>query len=107
MPSKIFTYLWEYKVKEEHIDAFEHQYGPDGDWVKLFKRSPDYIDTELHRDRDDPHRFVTLDYWVSKEARDKFKKLHDDAFATIDKRCEAFTETEKFIGDFECYCNKR
>lgn len=106
MGSKVFAYSWEYKVKEAHLDAFEHQYGPNGEWVKFFKKSDDYISTELLRDVNDTQRFVTIDYWTSKEARDRFRKQFKESYERIDKMCDAFTEAEKPIGDFECYREK-
>ncbi len=106
MSSKTFAYIWEYKVKEEHLDIFEHIYGPDGDWVKLFKESNGYTATELHKDISEPLHFVTIDYWESKAARDKFKIQYKSEFEKLDRHCAGFTESEKFIGDFECYYHR-
>lgn len=106
MSNKVFAYLWEYKVKTEHLDAFEHAYGPHGDWVQLFKRSADHISTELHQDMNDINHFVTIDYWISKEVFNKFKKQFHTEFKTLDERFETFTNSEKHIGDFETYIKK-
>ncbi len=43
--------------------AFEELYGPEGEWVRLFRRSPAYRGTELLEDLDSPNRFVTIDRW--------------------------------------------
>lgn len=103
MSNSIFTYIWEYRVKDEHLDAFEHAYGPDGEWVKLFRQGVGYLKTELHKNTEDPNHFVTVDYWTSKDARDKFRTKYKDQFEAIDKLCESFTEWEKRIGDFNCF----
>ena len=90
-------------MKSEHLIAFEYAYGPKGEWVKLFKNGKGYLATELHYDKGDPQHFVTIDYWISKEARDTFKKEFYSAFNALDIKFEEFTLSEKHIGDFESY----
>lgn len=96
-----FVYIWEYRVKEDSIEEFHRHYGPDGDWVKLFSRAQGYVMTHLYRDIHQPDRFITADYWTSKEARDRFQKTFSAEFAAIDAVCDRLTSEEKFIGDFE------
>jgi hypothetical protein len=43
---------------------------------------------------------VTLDFWKSKEAYDKFRKQHLPEYKALDKKCEASTESEREIGNF-------
>jgi len=99
----MFTYIWEYFVKEEFRSEFEKAYGPDGDWVKLFSKAEGYIKTELQQDISNPLRYITIDHWKSKDARDSFRNQFAKEFEELDKRCEQFTEKEMFIGDFESY----
>ncbi len=72
----MYCYIWEYDVKPEHQASFEVLYGPDGAWVALFKTDPNYIRTELFRDRSNPRRYVTVDRWISKEACSSFRKIN-------------------------------
>ena len=103
MAKRVFACIWEYDVKDEHQDAFEHTYGPEGEWVLFFSSSNAYMGTELHKDLTQPSRFITIDYWTNKSARDKFQKLHASEYKKIDQSCEAFTLSEKLIGEFECF----
>lgn len=96
-----FAYLWEYIVKTDYLIQFHQAYGQDGDWVQLFSQSDGYVRTELLHDIDNPNRFLTVDYWVSKEARDQFRIQFAGKFVTLDEACEAFTNEERFLGDFE------
>ena len=100
---KFFVYVWEYIVKEEAKFDFERIYGPNGDWVQLFNKSEGYLGTELHRDISNDLRYLTTDYWVSKEARDVFREQFAQEFAELDQRCESLTEKELFLGDFESF----
>ena len=92
--------IWEFRVLTEARERFERQYGPLGEWAALFAQSPDYLRTELVRDAGDELRFLTLDYWKSREAYERFRQLHAEAYKAIDKRCEAMTESEREFGRF-------
>ena len=96
-----FLAFWEFQVKPSSIPAFEEAYGPDGAWAQLFRRSPDYLGTELVRDLDHPGHYVTLDRWTSRECLRRFKQDHQSAYADLDKQCESLNEKETFLGDFE------
>ncbi|MCB0194441.1 MAG: hypothetical protein KDJ65_21000 [Anaerolineae bacterium] len=98
---KFFVYVWEYRIKEENRDDFEQVYGPTGDWVQLFQKSEGYLGTELHWDVSKALRYVTLDYWESREIRDDFRQQFAQELADLDRRCESLTEREIFLGDFE------
>lgn len=103
MAETVFAYIWEYAVKENYRAEFEKIYGPEGDWVKLFRKAEGYIATDLHQDMSNPDRFITVDFWKTKEDRDKFRALFSEEFNTIDDRGENFTEDEKSLGEFDCY----
>lgn len=102
---KVFVYIWEYVVKAEKKSDFERIYGPDGEWVQLFNKGVGYLGTELHRDLSINHRYLTIDYWTSKKARDEFREQFAREFAKLDKYCESLTEEELFLGDFERLIN--
>lgn len=100
MPSP-YIYIWTYLVREEHVQDFVREYGPDGAWVKLFRTARGYLSTELLRDRTNPRRFVTIDRWKSREAFDIFRADNASEFEAIDRHCEQYTLEEKQIGLFE------
>jgi heme-degrading monooxygenase HmoA len=81
--------------------AFEQAYGPGGSWVQLFSKGKGFVATELNQDLKDPSRYLTLDFWVSKEAYQAFRAEHAEDYAAIDRDCEALTSEEKQIGAFE------
>lgn len=95
-----FAYVWAYRVRPEHEDDFLAAYGPDGDWARLFGPDPHYLGTELLGDPDDEQRFLTIDYWTSRQARDVFRDRHAAEFEALDLRCEDWTRDESHIGDF-------
>jgi len=96
-----FTVVWEFRVKPGKQRGFENAYGPEGEWVELFRHSEEYLGTELIRDRNLRLRYVTLDHWSSRQAYLRFKKENRLAYHAIDARCEALTTSEKLIGEFD------
>jgi len=103
MLEKIFVYIWEFKVKEAHQAEFKKINGPEGDWSQLFRKARGYIATDLHQDRSNPNRFITVDFWKTKKDRDKFRSQFSKEFKIIDDRCENYTEREKLLGEFDSY----
>jgi len=88
-------------VQPEHVKEFMQTYGPDGDWVRLFRRFPGYIRTELMRDRGNIFCFVTIDYWKSFADWESFRNTADEEFVSLDERCEQWTERETEVGRYD------
>lgn len=105
MTIKGFVYIWEYIVKEECLEEFKRIYGPAGDWVQLFRKADGYNTTGLLQDISDPNRFISVDFWNTKNDRDNFQNKFSREFEVLDKYCESLTKREKLIGDFNSYIN--
>jgi heme-degrading monooxygenase HmoA len=95
-----YVYLWEFRVAPERVAAFERSYGPDGDWVSLFRRAPGYLRRELLRDLSEPLRFVSVDYWESRSAWEGFPTRFAAEYAALDSICETLTLRETELGRF-------
>src|SRR5262245_35723131 len=96
-----FAYVWEFRVRADRLADFTRTYGPSGEWVALFRRSPAYLRTELLRDERDPQRFLTVDHWRSRADWSAFREAHKADFDALDRRCEEMTEAERLIGCYE------
>ena len=46
----MFLILWEVEVKPGEETAFEKVYGPEGQWVELFRGDPRYRESKLLKD---------------------------------------------------------
>lgn len=93
--------VWEFLVREGFEAAFEETYGPRGAWARLFARGKGWLGTELLRVTAIPRRFVVIDRWASAGAFARFRESHGDAYESLDRECEAWTEKEVPIGAFE------
>lgn len=99
-PQRGFAIAWQFQVKPEQQREFERAYGSNGVWVKLFRTGDGYLKTELHRDPEKTGRYITLDFWRSREQYEKFKSESKPAYLEIDSKCEALTEGEQLLGEF-------
>jgi len=95
-----FTYIWAYRVPAEKVGEFRRLYGPTGRWVRLFRKAPGYLDTVLHRDLNDPDRYVTIDRWESEEAFRDFRSRFSEEFENLDSEAESLTLEETSLGEF-------
>ena len=92
------TIVWEYQVKAEKQLEFEEIYSPNGVWAELFKKSTGYLGTELLCDKNQPHRYLTIDRWVSKEGYEAFQSRWEEEYKVLDAQCEGLTERESLLG---------
>jgi len=97
---RVFATIWEFLVKEEYLKDFRRVYGPEGEWVQLFRKGEGYFATDLYQDISNPNRFVSVDFWRSEADRDRFRQEFTDEFDQLDKDCERFTERETLVGEF-------
>ena len=95
-----FIAIWEYTVRPDQLGPFVEAYGPAGEWARLFRRASGYRGTELYRDREDPHRFVTVDFWLNEAAWSTFRRDFAREYTALDHRCEALTSQERCLGKF-------
>jgi heme-degrading monooxygenase HmoA len=88
------------EIAEEKIATFEAAYGPEGSWAQLFRKSPEYLGTELLRDAYVPGSYLTIDRWASEEAFRSFRKENDGAYEALDRECDALTSRETRVGAY-------
>jgi heme-degrading monooxygenase HmoA len=96
-----YLIIWEFRVRAGMEARFESAYGPCGSWAQFFSKGKGYVRTELNHDLKDSRRYVTLDFWVSREAYDDFRRKHAVEYGALDQRFEQMTEKELEIGKFE------
>ena len=96
-----YVVVWEFRAAAGAQARFEKVYGPHGAWARLFATGEGFVATELNRDLKDPARYLTLDFWESRQAYDAFRAKHAAEYAAIDRECEALTAEEKDLGAFE------
>jgi heme-degrading monooxygenase HmoA len=95
-----YLIIWEFRVRPGMEKRFEKIYGSDGDWAQLFIQDESYVGTDLVHSLNGERTYITLDFWKSRQAYDKFRKRHLANYKTLDQQCEDLTESEREIGRF-------
>jgi hypothetical protein len=97
-----YIVVWEFQVKAECEAEFVAAYGPDGEWARLFRRSPEFLGVELLGSVRNSARFFTLDQWTSAAEMDGFLAANATAYDVLDRRFSSLTVWERRIGGFPC-----
>jgi heme-degrading monooxygenase HmoA len=95
-----FVILWEFRVRPGLEHTFIEKYGPEGDWVRLFRNSTGFLGTDLLRDEWDRRRFITQDRWASAADYEAFQWRHQAAYEALDRACAPLIETQRRFGVF-------
>ena len=95
----MFLTLWEFEVKPGSEELFERAYGPEGEWVRLFRRDAGYRGTRLLRDMAAVRLYVTMDMWESRAGYEEFREKYAPEYAKLDAECEGWTVNEKHLGN--------
>ena len=90
--------IWRFRVAVESITEFERAYGPKGDWAQLFARAPGYAGTELLALDGERGTYLTIDRWHDSKDFHAAKALLERDYAALDRRCEAYTSEETWLG---------
>jgi heme-degrading monooxygenase HmoA len=96
----VIVHIWEYDVRADAEAEFLRHYGPEGTWVRLFRRAAGHVETLLLRDADEPGRYVTVDRWESAAAYAAFRKRFAAEYAALDEACATLTTGEHALGSF-------
>ena len=99
-PSGVYVRIWEFVARPEVQAEFENLYGPDGEWVQLFRRSKAFLRTELFRDLKRKNHYVTVDSFVSQAGYEDFLREFRQEYEALDRRCDGVRQSEKEIGTF-------
>ena len=93
--------VWEFEVNPSRRGEFESHYGPEGSWVRLFRKAPGYVSTELLSDRERPHHYLTIDHWSAREQWLEFRRQHAAEYEALDRLCEGLTTRESPLGNYD------
>ena len=97
----MYTVIWSYEVKPEHVDSFVETYRPGGRWSRLFHRGEGYRGSDLYRSTEAETTFVTIDRWRSREHFADFMVGFRELYAELDAQCDPWTVSEQRLGEIE------
>lgn len=92
--------LWEFVVPTDAREKFQQAYGPEGDWVRLFRRAEGYLGTELLHSQDASDIFLTIDRWETIAHFERFQNDFAHEYRDLDQKLEGISTSERKIGVF-------
>jgi heme-degrading monooxygenase HmoA len=95
----VIALVFSYEVRDPA--AFEHAYGPDGDWARFFRQGRGYIGTELLRDVEMPGHYLVVDRWETAEAYNAFAAEHREEYMRRVDDTRFHYDQELRFGTFE------
>ena len=101
----MYSIVWKYKINPEFKDKFESEYGPNGQWAKLFNSSKHYRGSVLHTNVEDQNFYLLIDRWSSQENYEHFLRTHESAYQEMSVAMEHLYEVEEKIGGFNSLTN--
>ena len=93
----MFQVIWELKVKFKEREKFETFYGPKGEWVKFFIKSPDYQGTDVLESGEGDGIFLVIDEWNSEEAFAEYVKGRKEEYDLLEEKAKSASRTKKRI----------
>lgn len=94
----MYRIVWQFDARPDQLKQFEEVYGPEGLWTKFFRKSSEFVGTQLFRCTTNPNRFVTLDEWRSRAGYESFRKTYAAEYAQLDDWCSRLIERERTLG---------
>jgi heme-degrading monooxygenase HmoA len=91
----MYVRVWQYDVPAGRVGDFVAAYGPEGDWVRLFRRGEGFLGTELYADVAAEGRFLTVDRWSDEPAWRTFLDDRRDDYEALDRRLETLGADER------------
>ena len=98
----MYFIVWKYSVPESHQMIFENEYGNKGVWAKLFKKSSQYLRSDLIKINSDFTTYFLIDIWKSEKSYHEFLKKHNQEYSDISSKNETLYSSEIKLGEFDC-----
>ena len=92
----------EFVVAEGREEDFRKVFGSEGIWFDLLRRSAEYVGSDLRLGAETERRYRVLDYWLSHEGFEDFRKAHQLEYEKFRQLVanEGLIERETFLGSF-------
>ena len=91
----MITNVWEFKVKPGKEAEFERFNSHEGEWARLFGKSPDYLETRCFPDEGRAGWYVTEDDWTDYDRFERFVEANRKDFDGLDEEQAAMYESAR------------
>ena len=92
--------VWQFTIREDTAEEFEHFYGADGDWTALSRRSRSFLGSSFLKDLAAPTRYLLVEYWSEMLVYEKHVADFEAQIRALDERRKAFAVSVESLGLF-------
>jgi quinol monooxygenase YgiN len=96
----VIAVAWQFDVKPEQQEAFEHFFGADGEWTTLSRRSRAFLGSSFLRDIVQPLRYVLVEYWSEALVYERHMANSRAEVKRLESRRERFLTAAQPLGIF-------
>jgi quinol monooxygenase YgiN len=96
----LIAVAWQFEVKPEYQEAFEHFFGADGEWTAFSRRSRAFLGSSFLKDLAQPSRYLLVEYWSETLVYEKHLADYSDEVKSLESQRERFLTAAHPLGIF-------
>jgi hypothetical protein len=100
-PAATFALVWSYRPRPGSEADFTAEYGSEGSWAGLFRRSSDYRGTELLEPAEPSAPYLVIDRWKDAPGHARFLEEFGADYEALGRRLSSLWVEERRLGSFE------
>lgn len=92
--------VWQFDIRAEAANDFEHLYGADGLWTKLSRRSRSFLGSSFLRGIGSETRYLLVEYWGEMVVYEKHLADFSDELKALEQQRARLVERMETVGVF-------
>ncbi len=94
----MYIVVWKYTINPDHRHEFEKEYGTEGTWSRFFRRSKNYLGSDLYGNVNSPDEYLLADRWNSQQSYDQFIGEYEQLYRELSEKFEYLYLDEQRLG---------
>jgi hypothetical protein len=96
----VVAVVWQFDIRAEAANDFEHLYGADGPWTKLSRRSRSFLGSSFLKDFGSETRYLLVEYWGEMVVYEKHMADFGDELKELEEQRQRLVERMETVGVF-------
>lgn len=92
--------VWQFDIRSDAAEEFEHLYGSDGAWTKLSRRSRSFLGSSFLRAIGSETRYLLVEYWGEMVVYEKHLADFTEQLKALEKQRARLVEHMETVGVF-------
>jgi hypothetical protein len=96
----VVAVVWQFDIRSDAANDFEHLYGADGPWTTLSRRSRSFLGSSFLRDMGSETRYLLVEYWGEMVVYEKHLADFGDELKELEEQRARLVERMETVGVF-------